>query len=161
MNVATIDIIFGALLIIFILRCTLRGFVEEFMSVASVVLGLIVGVLLFKNGATWLRTEFGLTLFPELVAFVILFIITFAVMKLLEVMIKDLVERINLDALDHIAGFILGLVEGGLIISVILLVLTYQPLFNPTFLLEKSWFYKMLLPLIGELQRNSPVKLGA
>ncbi|AEJ19656.1 CvpA family protein [Gracilinema caldarium] len=161
MNIATIDIIFGALLILFVLRCTLRGFVEEFMSVASVVLGLIVGFLLFKNGAVLLRTEFGLTLFPELTAFIVLFLITFLVIKLLEAMIKDLVERINLDSLDHIAGFMLGLVEGVLIISIILLVLVYQPLFNAIVLLEKSWFYHILLPLIGELQRNSPVKLGA
>mgnify|MGYP005837835567 FL=1 len=160
MNIATIDIIFGALLIIFLLRCTLRGFVEEFMSVASIVLALLVGFLLFKNGATFLRTQFGLTIFPELAAFVILFVITFVVIKILEAILHDIIERIHLDSLDHIFGFILGLVEGMLIISLILLVLAYQPLFNPAFLLEKSWFATILLPLIGELQRNPPVKLG-
>jgi membrane protein required for colicin V production len=161
MNIATIDIIFGALLIIFILRCTLRGFVEEFMSVASIVLGLVVGFLLFKNGAAFLRTQFKLTIFPELAAFVILFLITFVVIKILEAILHDLIERIHLDSLDHIFGLILGLVEGVLVISLILLVLAYQPLFNPGFLLDKSWFAKVLLPLIGELQRNPPVKLGA
>lgn len=161
MNIATIDIIFGALLIIFVLRCTLKGFIEEFMAVASIVSGLIVGFLLFKNGAAFLRTQFGLTIFPELAAFVILFLITFLVIKILEAILHDLIERIHLDSLNHIFGFLLGLVEGTLVVSLVLFVLAYQPLFNPGFLLDNSWFAKLLLPLIGELKRNPAIKLGA
>lgn len=161
MNIATIDIIFGALLIIFVLRCTLRGFVEEFMSVAAIVLGLIVGFLLFKNGADYLRTKMGLTVFPELAAFVLLFVGTFVVIKILEVILRDIIERIHIDSMDHIFGLLLGFVEGALIISLILLFLTYQPLFDSSSLLQKSWFAKLLLPIIGEIQRNPPLKLGA
>lgn len=160
MNIATIDIIFGALLIIFVIRCSLKGFVEEFMSVASIVLGLIVGFLLFKNGAAFLRTQWGLTIFPELAAFIILFVITFVIIKILQAILRDIIERIHLDSLDHIFGLLLGLLEGILIISLILLILAYQPLFDPAFLFENSWFAKLLLPLIGELQRNPPIKLG-
>lgn len=160
MNIATIDIILGALLIIFALRCTLRGFVEEFMSVAAIVLGLIVGFLLFKNGADLLRTRFGFTIFPELAAFVILFVITFVIVKILEAILHDIIERIHLDSLDHLFGLLLGLVEGLLVLSLVLFLLAYQPLFDPAFLLEKSWFAKLLLPLIGELQRSTPLKLG-
>lgn len=161
MNIETIDIILGALFIIFVLRCTLRGFVEEFMSVAAIVLGLIVGFLLFKNGADYLQTKIGLTVFPELAAFVLLFVGTFVVIKILEVILHDIIERIHINSMDHIFGLLLGFVEGALIISLILLILTYQPLFDSSSLLQKSWFAKLLLPIIGEIQRNPPMKLGA
>ncbi|MFQ3547295.1 MAG: CvpA family protein [Termitinemataceae bacterium] len=161
MMFAPIDYIFAALLIIFVLRCALRGFVEELLSMAAIVLGLIVGFLLFKNGAAYIKATWGITVFPELIAFIILFVITFVLIKILQAILHDIIERIQLDSMNHLFGVLLGLVEGILVISLILLVLAYQPLFDPAGILKDSFFAHILLPLIGELQRNHLAKPGA
>jgi membrane protein required for colicin V production len=155
MNMAIIDIIFMVLIFILILRCTLRGFVREVMSMASVVLGLLAALLFYKPGAAFVRTKIleDVEVLPELIAFVSLMIIVFIVIKILEHIIQDIISRITLlGGIDHSLGLVLGFLEGLLLVSLILFVLSIQPLFNPEPILENSFFAKLLNPLIGEIR---------
>jgi len=155
MNFATIDIVFASLALILAIRCTLRGFVEEFMSMAAIVLGVLAAILLYKPGAEYLRRQFDLQTLPEVVAFAALFVLGFLVVKVLEHILRDIVQRIHLGSVDRLLGLALGLVEGLLVVSVVLFVLSVQPLFDPAALLEKSLFARYLLPLVGEVGRSA------
>ena len=75
--------------------------------------------------------------------------------QILERILKDIAERIRLGAVDRALGFVLGIAEGLLVVSAALFVLTIQPLFDPTALLEGSFFARLLLPLVGEAGRNA------
>ncbi|MDR2738817.1 MAG: CvpA family protein [Treponema sp.] len=155
MNMAIIDIIFIVLIFILVLRCALRGFVREVMSMASVVLGLLAALLFYKPGAAFVRTKIleDVEVLPELIAFVSLMIIVFIVIKILERIIQDIISRITLlGGIDHSLGLVLGFLEGLLLVSLILFALSIQPLFNPESLLENSFFAKLLNPLIGEIR---------
>jgi membrane protein required for colicin V production len=155
MNMAVIDIIFIVLIFILILRCALRGFVREVMSMASVVLGLLAALLFYKPGAAFVRTKIleDVEVLPELIAFVSLMIIVFIVIKILERIIQDIISRITLlGGIDHSLGLALGFLEGLLLVSLILFVLSIQPLFNPEPLLEHSFFAKHLNPLMGKIR---------
>lgn len=152
---AIIDIIFIVLIFILVLRCALRGFVREVMSMASVVLGLLAALLFYKPGAAFVRTKIleDVEVLPELIAFVSLMIIVFIVIKILERIIQDIISRITLlGGIDHSLGLVLGFLEGLLLVSLILFALSIQPLFNPESLLENSFFAKLLNPLIGEIR---------
>lgn len=152
---AIIDIIFIVLIFILVLRGALRGFVREVMSMASVVLGLLAALLFYKPGAAFVRTKIleDVEVLPELIAFVSLMIIVFIVIKILERIIQDIISRITLlGGIDHSLGLVLGFLEGLLLVSLILFVLSIQPLFNPESLLENSFFAKLLNPLIGEIR---------
>jgi len=149
MNIATIDIIFGSLVLILAVRCALKGFLDEFLSMAGIVLGVLAAVLLFKPGAAFVRDSLGWTVLPELIAFVALFLIVFIVVKIVEKLVGDIVEKVNLTGLDRAFGVLLGLVEGLLVVSVVLFILSIQPLFDPAALLERSLFAKYLMPLVS------------
>jgi membrane protein required for colicin V production len=152
---AIIDIIFIVLIFILVIRCALRGFVMEVMSMASVVLGLLAALLFYKPGAAFVRTKIleDVEVLPELIAFVSLMIIVFIVIKILERIIQDIISRITLlGGIDHSLGLVLGLLEGLLLVSLILFVLSIQPLFNPDSLLENSFFAKLLNPLMREIR---------
>jgi membrane protein required for colicin V production len=150
MSVAAIDIIFIALIVIFTVRCSLRGFVGELLSMASVVLGLLAALYFYKTGGEFVRVKFmpNLKIIPEVIAFLSLFLIVFICIKILESILKDIIEGIRLGKADRFIGIFFGLLEGIIVVSLVLFVLSIQPLFDPRSLLENSFFANLLLPFI-------------
>ncbi|MDR2377094.1 MAG: CvpA family protein [Treponema sp.] len=167
-----IDYVFFGLTLLLVIRCTLRGFIAEFMTLASLVLGALGSLFLYRPCAAFLR-DHGLRTFtgnlpsfiqkllpalvqniPEILAFVLIFIVIFFAVKLVEYLLKDIIQRISLGGVDRFLGFLFGMVEGIMITSLLLLFLSIQPVFNAAPLLEGSFFAEILLPLIG--RRGSP-----
>ena len=148
MNIAVIDIVFASIVLILVVRCALRGFIEEFMSMAALVLGVLFAVLFFKPGAAFVSGKLGVTMLPEVVSFIALFLIAFIIVKIFEKILCGIIERIDMAGLDKGLGVVLGLVEGLLVVSVALFVVSVQPLFDPTNLLDKSLFAKYLMPFV-------------
>lgn len=148
MNFAVIDIVFASVILILVVRCALRGFVEEFLSMAALVAGGLCAFFFFRPGAEFVRNRLGITILPELVAAVGLFLIAFILVKLLESILLDIVDRINLTGVDRALGLVLGAVEGLLLVSAALFLLSVQPLFDTTQLLSGSLFAKYLMPFV-------------
>ena len=157
MNLTAIDIIFIALIALFMLRCFLRGFLREFFSIAAIVLGLIASLYFYKNGGEFIRNNYipDVRTIPEIIAFIALFAIVFLVMKILEYLLKDIIEGIKLGGVDRFIGIIFGFVEGIVVVSLVLFIIRVQPLFDPDSLLSDSLFARAILPLIT-IVGNSP-----
>jgi len=49
-----IDIVFVGLIGLFMIRCYLKGFVSELLSMAALVLGLLAAIFFYKNGGAFL-----------------------------------------------------------------------------------------------------------
>ena len=150
MSFTVLDIIFTVVVGLFIIRCYLKGFVTELLSMAGIALGLLAALFFHKNGADFLRARFWpeLRIIPEILAFIALFILVFFLIKLLNVMLKGIIEGIKLGGLDRSLGFIFGLAEGIAVVSLFLFIIRIQPLFDPSPILADSFFAKLLLPLI-------------
>ncbi|GHU02484.1 hypothetical protein FACS1894147_04460 [Spirochaetia bacterium] len=158
-DVAVIDYILGAVLLLLTIRCGLHGFVDEAFSMASVVLGLLAAVLLNKNGAIYIRTKIlaDVKALPEIMAFIAIFLVVFLVIKIVKAILTDIIERVHLGGVNGVLGIFFGLLEGFVVVSLILFVMTIQPLFDPLPVLRGSRFAELLLPLIsnpGELIRR-------
>ncbi|MDR2133654.1 MAG: CvpA family protein [Treponema sp.] len=151
MSFAAIDILFAALVVIFTVRCALRGFVGELFSMASLVLGLLAALYFYRNGALFVREKFmpGLKIIPEITAFVVIFLIVFICVKIIEGMLREIIEGIRLGRADRFLGIFFGFAEGIIVVGLILFVLRIQPLFDPGPILEKSFFGNLLLPFIA------------
>ena len=150
-NFEVIDIIFVVLIVIFMIRCAIRGFVSEFMSVASVVLGLLAALYLFRNGGEFIRSSFmqgDVWHFPEVIAFIAIFVIVFIVIKIIGSLLNDIIEGIRLGGLDRFLGIFFGIAQGLVVVSLVLFVLRIQPVFDPEPLLYNSLFAERILPLI-------------
>ena len=159
MNFSAIDIVFILLIALFTIRCFLKGFVSELLSVAAVVLGFSVSLLLYKNGADYLREQFwhDLRIIPEIIAFIALFVIVFIIIKFFELMLKGIIERIKLGSADRFIGIFIGLAEGIVAVCLFLFLLHVQPLFDSSAILSESIFAKILLPLITGRESVSDV----
>ena len=150
MNVNALDIIFILLITIFIIRCYLKGFLSEFLTMSALVLGILASLFFYKNGGEYLRSQFwpGVEVIPEVVAFLALFLIVFITVKILEIMLKGIIERVQLSGADRFLGIFFGLAEGIAVVSFILFILRIQPLFDPASILSESLFARLLLPFI-------------
>ncbi|MDR1175042.1 MAG: CvpA family protein [Treponema sp.] len=151
-EIAVIDWVFIVLALIFIIRSGLKGFISEFTGMASVILGILAALFLYKNGGIYLRQRFmpNIEIIPEILAFLAIFLIIFVLIRIVGFLLRDISERINFHSVDHFLGVLLGIVQGLTVIILLLLVLTRQPLFDAGPILEKSIFGDFILPLIAE-----------
>jgi membrane protein required for colicin V production len=152
MNV--LDWIFVALIFLLGARCMARGFVAEILSVASVALGLLAALLLYKGAAALLRDKLGVTTLPEVLAFAAIFLIVFLVVRLIDRLVSEGLEASQLGGLDRVLGLVLGLFEGILATAVILVALSLlQPILKSAVdlskLIDGSAFGRVILPIVG------------
>ena len=150
MDIAIIDIVFIGIIIVFTLQCGSKGFVSEVMSAAALIFGLFAAIFFFRRGADVIRERFmGETkILPEIAAFVLVFLLVFAVIKLLEMIFKKIIQGIQLSAADRFLGIMFGLAEGIVVICLLLFLINVQPFFDSAALLQGSFFAKLLLPFL-------------
>jgi membrane protein required for colicin V production len=150
---AAIDIVFLLLLVVLAIRGAIRGFVTEIGSVAALVVGLGGAILFYKPLAALIGRMFGTSMWNPLIAFLVLFLLLYLVIKALEHLLHAVFDKLNLERLDRAIGFFLGLAEGLLAVCVLLFLLRWQPLFDTHRLLEHSLFDRFLAPILPSPQR--------
>jgi membrane protein required for colicin V production len=158
-NVAFIDLVFGLLIVLLLIRGHIKGLVAEVLSWASLVLGILASVFLYKNGAELIRTKMLRTVkyLPEIMAFLLIFLIVFLIIKMFEKVLRDVINGVRLGGVDKLLGTIFGFIEGLALVSLILFILSIQPLFEPSAVLQGSIFAEILLPLIIKPVSSGPM----
>lgn len=146
-DLAAVDVVFLIIIVFTSIRAGIRGFVKELMSMASVILGIAVAVLFSGMVAGYLENYLGESPWSQVISFLGLFLLTYLAVKIFESALDRLIERINLESLDHALGFFLGIVEGLVITFLILLLLQIQPFIEPSVLIEESVFARFMSPL--------------
>ena len=151
MNFSIVDVIFVGIIGLFMIRCYIKGFISELLSMAAVLLGFYVALYFYRNGGEYIRAQFmpDVNTVPEVLAFIALFLIVFLVVKLIEMMLKGIIDGVMLGGADRFLGIVFGLAEGMAVVSLILFLMKIQPLFDPSQMFADSFFANLILPLIG------------
>jgi len=146
-----LDIVFIVIILIFTVRCAIRGFISELMSMAAIVLGMLASLIFYKNGGVFVSEKFKIAnvVLSEIIAFILIFLIVFLVIKILERILKDIIEGIKMGKADRFLGIIFGMLEGVVVVGLVLFIMNVQPLFDPSGIFEKSFFAGFILPLIN------------
>ena len=148
MNINPLDIVFIVILAAAAIRCTFKGFVAELMSMAALILGIVAAIFFSKAGAMLIDTYIGYSSWNQIIAFLVIFILVYLITKLVEGIIRRLLDRINLERLDKALGFFLGLAEGLIVIVFIVYLLEVQPIFDTEQLLESSFVARIVLEVV-------------
>lgn len=150
MNFAVVDIVFAGIIVLFVLRCIVRGFVSEIMFLVSLVFGLLSSIFFFRTVGEFIRERFmpEVATVPEVIAFIALFLFVFIIARILETILKGIIRGFGLGRLDRFLGAIVGVAEGIVVICLILLLITVQPFFDSSIVLGNSFFAELLLPFI-------------
>ena len=144
-----LDMIFLILLGSLVLRGFLKGFTGEFFSIASLALAVIAAALFFRYGAAFLRSQdMQMAFVPEILSFIVIFLAVYVAGKILERIVKDIITRLNLLALDKVLGLFFGLAEGCAFIILVLFFFLKQPFFDCSEILGNSFFAGFFLHLM-------------
>jgi membrane protein required for colicin V production len=139
------------------IRCMVKGLVAEVLSVAAIFAGLLAGLFLYKAAAQ-LFVGWGLAakpeILPSILGFAAVFIVAFLIVKLVARLLKEGIEAAELGGVDRALGFLLGLAEGLILVSFILVAMSLlEPALNSitgySKLLAGSFFARIILPVIG------------
>jgi len=151
-NLAIIDVVFILVILVFVVRCAIRGFVSEVMSMAAIVLGLLASLYFFKIGGAFVCEKYlpENPVISEIIAFIVLFLVVFLIIKILERILKDIIEGIKLGKADRFLGIVFGLIEGIIVVSLVLFVINILPFLDSGKFLGNSFFAKIILPLLTE-----------
>jgi len=149
-NIPVIDMIILILIALMVIRGYVRGFLTEVFTWASLLLSLWAAVLLHPAGAEFIRGRImeNVEFIPEIMAFIAIFLIVMVLVKMLEHILRDVIMGARLGGANKTLGAVFGLVEGLTLTALLLFVLSIQPLFDASSVIEGSTFAQILLPII-------------
>ena len=150
MSINLLDFLFLVILAFLSVRGVLRGFVAEVLSKAALILGFAAAVILSADLFRMLSRFLGDSVCIQIVSFLLVFDAVFLLVKLLETFLQKGMERLNLRQLDRFLGFLVGALEGFLLIAVILFLLQIQPFFDLKEMLPESLFGRFFLPFLEQ-----------
>lgn len=147
---ASFDIFLFLVILIFVVRCTIKGFVDEFFSKTAVIGGGIAAVLFFRPLTPVVEKLTDSNALSAIISFLMIFIVVYFVIKIIQRIVNRAFENESMRNFDRALGFFLGIAEGLLLSAVIVVILCYQPFFDVSFLLSDSFFAAMFRPLTAK-----------
>ncbi len=157
MHIVAFDIVSLVVILIMAVRAVFRGFIDEFLSMASVILGLAAALIFTDKVSVLVEKYIHNTFWSPVVAFLLLFLAVYIVVKILENALNSIIEKVHLEKLDQSLGFFLGIIEGALIVVLIVFILEVQPLIAVDSLFDNSVAYQIadkIIPLGREILEN-------
>jgi len=119
MNMNIADIIFLILALFFLIRGYFKGFISEFMSMAALICGIASGIVFQSKVSPLLDDLIKNATWRPLVSFLLLFIGTYIVIKILEIILHNVINTIQMNSLDRILGLAWGVLEACVIVVLI------------------------------------------
>lgn len=127
-----LDVILVVMMLISGILAMIRGFLREFLSIASwgaAVLAVLLTFKYFPDITTLFEPFIGHKLAAQLVMSFLIFLIVLVIVHLITIVASDRVLNSAFGALDHTLGFIFGLLRG--LVAVVLLYLFFSSLVRP------------------------------
>ncbi len=119
MNV--IDIVIGVILVIGLLAGIRRGFIRSLFGLAALAVGIVAAGAGFAYAAKKVFVLLPGERVPEVVSFILIFLIVFGVIVLFGHLIAKALKMASLGWLDRLAGGLLGIIMASLWTGVFLL----------------------------------------
>jgi membrane protein required for colicin V production len=116
-----LDCILAAIVVASVVTAMMKGFVQELISLASVLIGLVVAAFGYSRAALWFD---DLTKSHEIalgLGFLVLFLGTLLVGALVGLLARKLIKTAGIQWFDRFLGGIFGLVRGVLVDAILLM----------------------------------------
>jgi membrane protein required for colicin V production len=118
-----LDYILGAIVVASVVTAMMKGFIQEMISLASVLIGLVVAAIGYGRAASWFE---DLTKSHEIalgLGFLVLFMATLLAGALVGVVARKLIKTAGIQGFNRFLGGVFGLVRGVLVDAILLMVM--------------------------------------
>ncbi len=126
----------------------IKGFLDELSSKFGYVLGFILALMFTHTLAPVFSNSLGFPdWFAAFTAYFLIFIVGYLIMKGFGGILSNIVDAANISVVDHVLGFVLGLLEAFVMVAAIEYILGFQNVFNLQSVFEESLFSRrMIIP---------------
>ncbi|MBU1078369.1 MAG: CvpA family protein [Spirochaetes bacterium] len=145
-----LDLIIVGIIVIFMIQSFRAGFLGEILSLAVFALSGYLAYILHPLLVPYLEFISGNNLVVKVCTMIIIFIVFYIVGKIAKSFIFDLIDENELNGFDKVMGMILGLLKGAVIISLVILLISYLQLSLMQNLLDSSLISNKILYAISK-----------
>ncbi len=151
LSIGVLDIAALAIVLIGAISGCITGFARQVANLAGFIISIPVALLFTRPLAAVLSENTGLALlWASLISFVAICLVVFIIVGIFGSMLRRVLETVP--ALDHILGFIWGLVATAVCLSIIIAILNYQSFFDISSITDSSIIVKNIIePLYPSL----------
>lgn len=155
----TIDLVLGIFLLIIAFFGFKKGFIASIIQLAALIIALLIVAQISPHIAFFLITKFQ---FSELAAAIVSYLLVFIAIgflaKLTIVILHKIVKLFKIGFINHILGFLFGLLNGTLVLTFFLLLINISP-FRQEFhnWSQGSKIVPMIQYILDEFTKNLPV----
>ena len=154
MEFVTIDWIFSAIILVFAISGVIKGFIDNVFGKIAFIAGIVLALFFYKDIAGGLLKDVKVQFAANIIAFLLIFVVTFLAIKLVQMIVAKVFEWSILKSLDRTLGFIFGIVEGGAVVGLIIFLLTSQPFFNPGIVLDGSFYANLMTAIFNSTKEE-------
>ena len=152
---SVLDIGILILFLYFILGGYKKGFVKQTSAILGLIVSLIIAVNYYRVFQPYLQLYIkAAEEIVQFISFSILFILVNLFIHLLGMVLKNILNLLYLDPLDHVIGAALGLIKGGFVSYLLVLLLAQIPYSDITRLVNGSFMATNLLDITPIIQQN-------
>jgi len=157
-----LDVIWIALIVAFVIRGAVRGLFKEGFGLAGIFVGLVIAINRYEAVGKIIVSNFpNLSLkIANVLSFGIIFITVALLGGVAGIILHKASKYSPVKSVDWGGGFLLGLVEGSLICSVILIFLTISPLSDKTSKWMRGSTLSPYLIKVGPFVYNSVISVA-
>ncbi len=149
MTITPVDICFIVIILVFAIMALKKGFIKELFSKASVIVGLAVAIFLAPKLDSYVSQTISNSVLSISLSFFLIFIVVFLALSIIQHFVSKVFEGEIMKGLDRTLGFILGVVEGLVVVIFVISVLKVQNFYDFSEILNGSIFYKLLGGMIS------------
>ena len=142
------DVIIFIVILIFAVVAAAKGFINAIFGKLCWILGLIFAFFFYKKLVHHMTQLVHNETVSAILCFVLIFVIVFLIVKIIQTILSKVFDGEIMKGLDRSLGFFFGLVEGFLVVFVLVFILYNQPWFDVSKFFEKSFFMKIITPLL-------------
>lgn len=143
-----LDALLAIIAVIVIVKVTVRGFVDEFFSMAAFFIALVAAFVFYPQAPLQIKIQNLPPVAMKFIVFFVIFILVFIAVKIIQMLIATVFNNEILGSLNHALGFFLGIFEAYIILIIIGSLLRMQPFVNLDALIANSKLLK-LLPFVS------------
>lgn len=156
MNFEVIDIVYIIIILLVGFSGFKKGFFSQVVTILGVILGLVLAYSLSDDLVPKISKIIGKHDWNNLLAFVLIFVGIILLSYLLNILLKESLEKLGSEGLDKVLGFTFGLIQGLVLCIGITYLLAVQPLVDPEPIFEDSIIGSKLVQVLPKLEKLIP-----
>lgn len=142
----TVDYVIIVLMILGGIKGAIKGFLEELAQKFGLCFGLLAALIFTQSLVPYVQSQLSLPLWVATgLCYVVIFIAGYLLMKIIGSILQTVFKSSNLEFIDNLLGFFLGVFELIILLGIVVSLLQHQSIINLSSYIDGSFLVNKLI----------------